>query len=155
MERSGRAVPSIVFLVAIVGGVFALLLVLIVAGVGGQHGSFSQGSFGEVERAMQDRGLHICETEDVPDGQANQAVESKRYDVAFDCASGDDAQVVVDNFASREDRDAALRNFEVLVRPRGNGVTYSYKSFVIYVAGQSDNSTQDRINDALRRLGAQ
>ncbi|HEY7047311.1 MAG TPA: hypothetical protein VH373_08830 [Jatrophihabitantaceae bacterium] len=139
----------------IVGGVFALLLVLIVAVLGRPRATFSEGTFAEVERAMQDKGLHICRTEDVPDGQANQAVESRRYDVGFVCASGDEAQVVVDNFAGRADRDAALRNFEVLVRPNGNGVTYSYKSFVIYVAGQSDDRSQDRIDEALRGLGAQ
>ena len=44
---------------------------------------------------------------------------------------------------------------DVWVRPNGNGVVYSYKSFVIYVAGQSDDRSQNRIDDALQRLGAQ
>ena len=147
---SARILPSIL----IVGCVLAVLLVLIVSMLGRSRATFSRGTFAEVEQAMRDKGLHICRTEDVPDGQANQAVRSKRYDVGFECASGDDAQVVVDDFTNREDRDAAMRNFEVLVRPNGNGVVYSYKSFVVYVAGQSDDRSQDRIDEALRRLGA-
>jgi len=147
---STRILPSIL----IAGGVLAVLLVLIVTVLGRSRATFSRGTFAEVEQAMRDKGLHICRTEDVPDGQANQAARSKRYNVGFECASGNDAQVVVDDFTNREDRDAALRNFEVLVRPNGNGVVYSYKSFVIYVAGQSDDRSQNRIDDALQRLGA-
>ena len=142
-----------VLLVAILGCVFVVLLLITMVG-GGDRAAFSGGSFTEIERAMQAKDLHICHTENVPDGQANQAVESRRYDVAFDCESGEIAQVVVDKFTSRDDRDTALRNFEVLVRPTGNGAAYSYKSFSIYVAGPSDDQTQDRINTILRKMGA-
>ncbi len=142
-----------VLLVVILGGVFAVLLLVTVVG-GGEHAAFAGGSFPEIEHAMQAKGLHICHTENVPDGQANQAVESRRYDIAFDCESGDLAHVVIDKFSNRDDRDAALRNFEVLVRPAGNGAAYSYKSFSIYVTGSSDDQTQDRINTILRELGA-
>lgn len=95
---SARLLPSIL----IVGGVLAVLLVLIVTVLGRSRATFSRGTFAEVEQAMRDKGLHICRTEDVPDGQANQAVRS-----------------------------------------------------VIFVAGQSDDRSQNRIDQALRRLGAQ
>lgn len=98
--------------------------------------------------------MKICNTVDNPDGQANQAIESRQYDVAFTCPTENDAQVIVNQFGSVSDRDTAMRNLEVLVRPRGNGVAYTYAAFTIYVQGHSADKLQDRIDAALREIGA-
>jgi hypothetical protein len=139
--------------VVVLGSVLVVLLVTTLA-VRNDRASFAGGSFGTIEKALQSHGLHICHTVDRPDGQANQATDSRLYDVAFDCSTDAAARVVVDRFAAVDDRDAAIRNHEVLVRPRGSGVTYTYGRFTIYVLGQSDDDAQDTINTALRGLGA-
>lgn len=130
------------------------MLLLATLAVHNDRASFSGGSFNTIEKALQSRGLRICKTVDRPEGQANQATESRLYDVAFTCSTDAMARVVVDRFAAVDDRDAAMRNLEVLVRPRGSGVAYTYGQFSIYVFGQSDDDAQDTINTALRAIGA-
>ena len=136
-----------------VGTVFLLLLFATLAVPSGSSG-FQGGSFTDVERALQDRGLHICHTVDATSVRADQAVETRAYDVALDCEDGGMARVVVDRFTSQDDRDSAVHNLEVLVRPRGSGVAYRYHRFSVFVRGSSDDRVQDRINEALRAIGA-
>lgn len=140
----------------IVGSLLIVLFISILV-VSDDRAKFSGGSFDAIERALQSAGLHICDTVDVPNGQANQAAQSRQYDVAFNCAtadSGDTGEVVADRYTHRDDRDDAMRNLEVLVRPRGNGVAYTYGTFSIYVFGQSDDTVQNTINLQLRKIGA-
>lgn len=139
---------------AVILGCGLLVLLIAVLGVSAGRASFAGGSFASIERALGSDGLRICQVTDEPGGAANQATASRQYDVAFDCSGGATAQVAVDEYAHRDDRDAAVRNLEVLARPRGSGVAYTYGRFSIYLFGASDDQVQDAVNDALRGAGA-
>ena len=120
-----------------------------------RRASFGGGSFAEIEHSIRAGGLRICSTVDRPDGQANQAVASRQYDVAVDCGSGDTARVVADEFGSQAARDAAVRNAEVQVRPAANGVSFTHGRFSLFVFGPSDDAVQDRLGSIFRRTGAE
>jgi hypothetical protein len=119
-----------------------------------KRAQFGRGSFDNIEAALRTNSMKICATKDNPNGSANQSVETRQYDVALLCPSRNDAQVIVNEFGSRDDRDAAMRNIEVLVKPRGSGVAYTYAQFTVFVQGSSADSVQDRIDRALRAIGA-
>ena len=118
--------------------------------------AFGGGSFADVESAVTRGGLQICSTVDLPKGQANQAVHSRQYEIGLSCPppSGRSASMVVDQFSTPEARDAAVQSFEVLNRPRGSGVAYTFRSFSIFVRGSSQDVVQDRLNVLLSELGA-
>lgn len=73
-----------------------------------RRAQFGSGSFDDIEAALTTRGMAICTTVTNPDGQANQAIESRQYDVAFRCPTENDAQVIVNQFGSVSDRDTAM-----------------------------------------------
>ncbi|MGH9025408.1 MAG: hypothetical protein ACRDWD_04730 [Acidimicrobiia bacterium] len=111
-------------------------------------------SLADIEDAITNGGLEICDTVEDDDGQANEAVESRQYVVAFDCDSDDTVQVVVDEFDDAEDRDGAARNFESQVRPRGYGVVWTYGPFTIFTFGERDDAVEEQLTDNLDDLGA-
>lgn len=131
-----------------------LAVLLVVATASNDRARAAGGSFADVERAVVDAGLQICSTVDDPGGQANQAVASRSYEVAQTCPNDATAQVVADQFADRADRDAAVRNVEVQVRPRASGVAYTYGRLSLFVFGHGDDAVQDRLDDAFQKLGA-
>ena len=112
-------------------------------------------SFADIEDAITGGGLEICETADDDDGQANQATASRQYEVAFDCGSDDIVPVVVDEFGDAADRDAAARNFESQVRPRGYGAVWTYGPFTIFTFGERDDAVEEDLTDVLDELGAE
>lgn len=117
---------------------------------GGESGG---ASFAEVEAALDAAGLQVCAAAEVPDGLANQAVTSRTYEVALRC-SADPVAVVVDRFATARARDAAVRRFESLVRPRGSGVVYTLGDTVVSVPGSGDDGVRERLGAALGAAGA-
>jgi hypothetical protein len=144
----------VALVVALVAVVAAVLAVVLYADRG--RSGFGGGSFADIEGAVTRGGLQICSTVDRPEGQANQAVHSRQYEISTTCppSSGNAASLVVDQFSSQEDRDAAVRGFEVQNRPRASGVAYTYRSFSIFIRGSSEDQVQDRLNVLLRQLGA-
>ncbi|MEU2348464.1 hypothetical protein [Modestobacter sp. NPDC049651] len=112
-------------------------------------------SFPEVERAVTDAGLEVCAEDDHPAGLAPGAVESRTYELAVRCAAdGGRAGVTVDGFASTADRDAAARQFESLVRPRGSGVVWTLGRTTVFLQGSGDREVRDRLGRSLRAAGA-
>ena len=139
-------------MVGIFGGVLVVLLLITVVLPGGTA-PFSGGSFTKVERSMQAKGLHICHTVDRKPGVAEGSLESRRYDVAFDCQNDIPVHVLVNRYEHRDDRDSALHNLETLIRP-DDGSSYSYGRFSILVTGRPDDKAQQQIDRVLRSIGA-
>ena len=87
------------------------------------------------------------------DGLANQATASRVMLVGVDCHKGV-VSLVVDTFAKAADRDAAARNFESEVRPRGDGVVWTWGRFTIFAIAGREPTVMDRLTTALDRLSA-
>lgn len=130
---------------------------ILIAGCGGRD-EFEFHTFDEIERALVAEGLEICSSTPT-DAHANQAVAGHEYVVAFDCRSDvdadDQATVVVDEFSSVDDRDAAARSFEGQVRPRAYGAVWTFGPFAILVSGPRDDAVEERVTDALDTIGAE
>ena len=131
-----------------------LVLLVVVLFADNRRSRFGGGSFEQVDSAIAEAGLQVCDLVIDADGQANQAVASRSYDVAVSCGRGDIGQVVVDEFGDADDRDAAVRSFEAQLRPRGSGVAYTFGRFSLFVFGHGDDAVQDRLDAAFRRMGA-
>jgi len=116
---------------------------------------FTRGmSFGTIEQAFQQQGLHLCSNKP-SDTLPNQAVAGREYRVALDCSTSDDAAVTIDRFKQAEDRDAAARNFEVQARPRAGGAVYTVGPFaVLILPATSDDNITSRLNIGLKKLSA-
>jgi hypothetical protein len=135
-----------------------LVAFLLVQWAGDERAPFDPGaaapdSFTRVEATVATAGLQVCSATDSPDGLAGQAVASRTYELAVRCPANP-ARVVVDQFASAADRDAAAQRFESLVRPRGSGVVYTLDDTTVFIQGSSDDEVQDRLDAALRAAGA-
>lgn len=147
---------------AVVVGALALVLLLVVAWASGERAEFAPRPFSDVDAALAAGGIAVCAVTDAPDPYANQALATRTLTVAFDCAAGDRAardraardraQVLVDRFPDVEGRDAAVRAHEVLLRPRGSGVTYTFGDLSLLLRG--DGPTVERAGDALTAAGA-
>jgi hypothetical protein len=111
-------------------------------------------SFRRVERTLTRGGLDVCRTLRHPDGFANQAVATRTFVLAADCSSDDRVRLVVDRFDDADARDAAVRNFEVLVRPRGDGAAWTWGPLVLHARGERDDTVMERIGEALDGAGA-
>jgi hypothetical protein len=146
------------------GGVAGAVAVVVVALLGAllvvqwaahERAPFDAGadSFSTIEDTVATAGLQVCSATDRPDGLASQAIASRTYELAVRCPA-DPARVVVDQFASAADRDAAAQRFESLVRPRGSGVVYTLGDTTVFIQGSSDDEVQDRLDAALRSAGA-
>lgn len=73
--------------------------------------------------------------------------------VGIDCHEGV-VSLVVDTFANAADRDAAARNFESEVRPRGDGVVWTWGQCTIFAIAGREPAVMDRLTTGLDRLGA-
>jgi hypothetical protein len=127
-----------------------------------KRAAFGDGSFDEVVAALTGAGLQVCSVADEPDGLAGRAVASRAYEVAVDCPAdtatvadrSDTATVVVDRFATVEDRDAAARRVESLVRPRTLGAVHTLGSATVYLPGSGDRAVRVLAAAAVRAAGA-
>lgn len=133
----------------------ALAVGALLCGGCGARSAFGDASFSEVEAAFQQAGLQMCLSEVAAGGHANLAVRSRTYEVAADCTGDDRAQVVVDEFDDVEHRDAAVRSFEVSVRPRGSGAAWTYGRTSVFVFGTSDDPVFEQVSQGLDEVGAQ
>lgn len=133
----------------------AVAALVLIAACGDRADFDTEASFSDVEDAITDGGLEICDAVNGDDGRANQAVESRQYEVAFDCDRDDTVPVDVDEFDDVDDRDAAARNFEVQVRPRGYGSVWTYGPFTIFTFGERDDAVEEQLTDILDELGAE
>ena len=136
-------------------GVVALLAVTTLASACGSRDSFGDGSFGEIEDAFEQAGLETCAHHEEPGGIANQATSSGTYELALDCDDEDRAQVTVDAFDDVDDRDAAVRGFEVQVRPPGSGAAWTFGKTSIFVFGTADDAVFDKVATTLDDMGAE
>ncbi|MDF2967050.1 MAG: hypothetical protein K0Q93_828 [Nocardioidaceae bacterium] len=133
----------------------ALAVGALLCGGCGARSAFGDASFGEIEDAFRQVGLEICESETADDGLASLAVRSRSYEVAADCTGDDRAQVVADEFDDVDHRDAAVRTFEVSVRPRGSGAVWTYGRTSVFVFGTSDDPVFEQVTRGLDEAGAQ
>ncbi|MDN5919794.1 MAG: hypothetical protein L0I76_32630 [Pseudonocardia sp.] len=141
---------------AVIVGALALVLLLVTAWAARERAEFAPRPFSDVDAALAAGGIAVCAVADAPDPYANQAVASRTLTIASDCAAsdrtGDRAQVLVDRFDDVDDRDAAVRAHEVLLRPRGSGVSYTFGELSLLLRG--DTPTVERAGDALTAAGA-
>jgi hypothetical protein len=138
---------------AVVG--VAGLVALACLGACSGRASFSRGqSFADVERVVRRADLEICSTSRHPTGLANQATASRVYRIARSCPSDDVVRLVVDRFADATARDGAARQFEVLGRPRADGVVWTWGPFTLFAAVEHDDAVMNRLTDALDAAGA-
>jgi hypothetical protein len=134
--------------------VLAIAAVLLVGCVG--RASFDEDvTFNDIEQVLSRGDLDVCTQSHDPDGHANQATATRTYDVALDCASDDHVRLIVDRFRDEEARDAAARQFEPLVRPRGDGTVWTLGPFTLFANGGRDDDVMESITDALDRAGAE
>ncbi len=142
--RPGRAAVAV-----------AVALLALAAGCGSRD-AFEPHTFDEVTNALTAEGIQICSSR-LTDGHSNQAIAGREFVVAIDCQSGDDDQatIVVDEFDDVEDRDAAARNFEAHIRPRAYGAVWTFGQFAIYASGPRDDQVEERVTDALDKVGAE
>ena len=111
-------------------------------------------TFGDVEHVVRDAGLSICSTSRHGDGLANQAEATRVYRIGEVCPSDDGVRLVVDRFADEQHRDGAARQFEVLARPRGDGVVWTWGPLTLFATAEHDDAVMDRLTAALDEAGA-
>ena len=146
-----RAVPALLTVLLL-----AALLWLLASWAGRERAAFATVPFATVDTAVSGAGLRVCSVSDVADPLAPAATASRTYGVAATdagCAS-DTARLVVDRFALPDQRDAAVRGDEGLVRPRGSATVLTWGDLAVTVAGTSEDAVSDRLTAALRRGGA-
>ncbi|MET0628555.1 MAG: hypothetical protein ABW033_08870 [Acidimicrobiia bacterium] len=133
--------------------VLAIAALLLVGCVG--RASFDDDvTFSDVEQVLTHGTLDVCEQSRHPDGLANQATATRTYEIALDCSTDDSVRLVVDEFDDAEARDGAARQFEGLLRPRGDGTVWTWGPFTLFANGGRDDAVMDRITDALDEAGA-
>jgi hypothetical protein len=138
----------------VLAGALAALVVTAVAC--GSRADFGEDvSYREVARTLERGGLEVCRTRRDPEGLANEAASTRTFVLATDCRSDDRVRLIVDRFDDEDARDAAARNAEVLVRPRGDGVTWTWGPFTLHARGERDDAVMERITDALDEAGAE
>jgi hypothetical protein len=132
----------------------ATLVVALAAGCGAGRADFGDLRMSDVRNALRNGDLQICGEAREPDGLANEAIETRIYTVAIDCDSGERVRLIVDRFDSSDDRDGAAQQFEVLTRPRSDGVVWTWGPFTLFVNGARDDGVMERLTDALDDAGA-
>jgi hypothetical protein len=130
------------------------LVCLLVAGCSGRADFDEPVTFQDVEQVVHDAGLSICSTSRHPDGLANQAQATRTYRIGEECPSDDVVRLVVDRFDDAEHRDGAARQFEVLSRPRGDGVVWTWGPLTLFATAEHDDEVMDRLTAGLDDAGA-
>jgi hypothetical protein len=149
-RRGGVLVGAVVLL----GVVLATLAIVQWAGDTGTA-PYEPGSVADVIGAAGRAGLKVCTVDDEPDPLARLATSSATLRLATDCGDPDaDATVVVDRYASADDRDAVARDLTARNRPRGSGVVYTWRDMTILVRGDGDDAVRERLESVLRGSGA-
>lgn len=134
--------------------VAAVAAAVLLAGCVGRADFGDGTTFADVERALGRGDLDVCTVSRDPDGLANQAVATRTYEVALDCASDDHVRLVVDRFDDAADRDGAAGQFEGLLRPRGDGAVWTWGPFTLFAGGARDDTVMERVTDSLDQAGA-
>jgi hypothetical protein len=134
----------------------ALIAAALVVLAGCGRSEFSTAaSFDDVEAAVRDAGLQVCDVRETGAGPPG-AVDERRYDIARDCADEDTAALLVATaYESEEDRDAAARRFEGQVRPPPPGVVWTLGPLTLRVTADRDPETVDALTKALDERGAE
>ncbi len=147
MRRAGTVLGTGVVLTALLGAL------VVVQWAGRDRAPFGPGSLDALERAVGAAGLRICEAADVAHDLPGGSLGGRAYAVAASCP-GATATVVVDRFASADDRDAAARRFESLTRPRGSGWVLTLDDATVLLQGPGDEQPRRRLREALLGEGA-
>ncbi|GAA4801365.1 hypothetical protein GCM10023200_42800 [Actinomycetospora chlora] len=162
----GGGAGDVVLVVVLIAAALAVVLTIVFVAAGGERargGPRGPGALDAVGATATAAGLTVCESTDLPDPRATNAVASRTLVVAQDCAAagaapaavGDRrAEVQVDRFADTAARDAAARSIEGQVRPRGSATVLTTGELTVVVRGTSDDTTAQRLVDALRAAGA-
>jgi hypothetical protein len=128
-----------------------LLALVILIGACGEA-AFDDGSLDELEAALADRGVAVCE-ESTGEVDLPGAVTTTTYELAFDCGSDDDAFVAATEYDDREHRDAAAAQYAVRSDPDLSEV-WTYGAYAIVVSGPRDDAVADALTETLDELGA-
>ena len=122
---------------------------------------FQEASFDEVEQALLDEGIQICEQVDLELTEREGVLESRELALADESCRDDERRVDVLSiveFETEDDRDGALRDFQgARGRIEGfgaQGVAWTFGPFVIFLTGERNAPLVDRVTDAMENLGA-
>ncbi len=127
---------------------------LMVGGACADRADFHTQRLADVRSALRKGGIKICSESHDPDGLANQATETRTYNVAIDCKTDEPVRLIVDRFSNAADRDGAARQFEVLSRPRSDGVVWTWGPYTLFANGARDDNIMERLTTALDDAGA-
>lgn len=146
-SRTGRVLLS----AGLVGGVLVVAAVLLaVIAAGDRRAGFSPSA--DLRRVLSAAGLTVCG--DGPSAtRADQAIDAHAYTVGLRCDAGATVDVVGYRFGNAADRDAAVRQFEVIGRPRASGAAYTFGDLAVLVHGAGPQQVHRRITTALRAAG--
>lgn len=134
----------------------SVLVVIAAVGMvacGPGHDEFDHHTIGELTAAVEQGGLEVCSTSRNSNGFANQAMSTRILFVAIDCHD-EVVTLIVDEFANRDDRDAAARNLESQQRPHADGVVWTFGQFTLEAAAGRDDAIMERLTLALDQIGA-
>jgi hypothetical protein len=114
----------------------------------------SGASFPEAERAFRAAGLQVCSAT-TPEVRAPDATAERVYDLQRRCDEddGDGVLVVVTEYATEGDRDAALGRYGAQARPVG--VVWTLGRLTISASGDRDGGAVDDLTRALDEAGAE
>ncbi len=129
------------------------LVVVAAAACGAGRADFGDQRLADVRTALRTGDLEICSETRRPDGLANEAIDTRIYAVAIDCA-GERVRVTVDRFDNVDARDGAARQFEALTRPRSDGVVWTFGPYTLFANGARNDDVMERLTDALDAAGA-
>jgi hypothetical protein len=154
-DRSAHSAERDAASARVVRSTFALaLLVVLVAACGAGRAEFGDQRLSDVRTALRKGHLEVCSETRRPDGLANEAIDTRILTVALDCDDGDRVRLTVDRFDDVDARDGAAQQFEVLSRPRSDGVVWTWGPFTLFANGARDDDVMERLTATLDDVGA-
>ncbi len=134
---------------------------MVVAAACKSPADFQDASFDEVEQALLDEGIQVCEQVDLELTEREGVLESRELVLADESCRDDERRVdilSIVEFETEDDRDGALRDFQgARGRIEGfgaHGVAWTFGPFVIFLTGERNDALVDQVTDAMEDLGA-
>ncbi len=130
------------------------LLVAAMAGLACSPREVDQRSRTEIGEALEQAGLRICSTDQTPSGLAGTD-EIVRLDVAVErCGTDATGDIVVATTPSEAERERLLSALLAVPRPRFADAVWKFGTTMVLVSGVPDDDVVDRVQEAMRSLGA-
>ena len=130
------------------------LLVAAMAGLACSPREVGQRTRTEIEEALEQAGLRICNTDQTSSGLEGTE-EIVRLDVAVErCGSDATGNIVVATAPSEAERDRLLSALLAVPRPRFADAVWKFGTTMVLLSGVPDDDVVDRLQEAMSSLGA-